>query len=134
MREPHVACIPRTQMLSLRATGLPSSAPPLFPLSNSFARRVAPSRSICRKALSVPFRRSAASSARAVTAEAVALPPVSSDVMSSIVLSGASMLDESDSAGLLKILFLLRAGDDLRHAEVAVRGLGRLLERELLAQ
>src|SRR5215204_7656874 len=34
----------------------------------------------------------------------------------------------------LKILFLFRAGDDLRHAEVSVRGLGRLFERELLPE
>src|SRR5713226_5446332 len=87
MRDPHDVCIPRTQMLSLIATGTPASGIPekagawpegldreLIDVSIAAARFNAPSRSISRKALSVSFNFSAALSADSVSLRAEVAP------------------------------------------------------------
>src|SRR3712207_4035586 len=97
MREPHDACKPFTQLLSMTAIGTPRSDDDEAPfeeasrrsLSNSSARATAPARSICRNELSVSLRRSAAPTAATATARAVVAPDASSDEITSTVLSVA---------------------------------------------
>src|ERR1044072_1466902 len=89
MREPQDACMPRTQILSLIAMGIPFRAEcadvPSAALSISSARCSAASRLISRNALSWSLSFSADARADSVRLRAEVAPPASASVISGIV-------------------------------------------------
>src|SRR5256714_11266752 len=125
MREPHDVCMPRTQMLSLIAMGIPARDKADF--SDSFRASILSARSMAsflsssRNAFNVSFNFSASSSAVATTVRAFASP-----LMSSLLIS--------------RIVFIATIGEEVQlvqyfgDAEMARGRIRRLVQRRFLTE